>query len=40
MQDYELFQMKPGETIMELFEHFTKIVIGFLALVKEHINKE
>ena len=40
MHDYELFKMKPTETISEMFTHFTDIINGLKNLDKIYSNRE
>ena len=40
VHEYELFRMKPEETISEIFAHFTSITNGLKALGKEYSNMD
>ena len=40
VQDYELFRMKPEETISEMFARLTQLTNGLKALGKEYTNAE
>ena len=40
MHDFELFQMKPSETIGDMYTRFTDVVNGLRALGKCFLNSE
>ena len=40
VHEYELFRMKPEETISEMFAHFTSITNRLKALGKEYTNMD